>query len=215
MGNLLDAVSQSRVLRVKKLIAKGADVNKEDLYFGVTPLMRVRNAETAQVLLDAGADVHFKDKKGRTPLGEARNEQIAQLLIAAGAELTPETELFLSCRFGQTDKVKALIAAGVNVNAVYGNEFTPLHYAANAPIVRALIDAGADVNAKDHLNQVPLTHAILRHDYESVQMLLDAGADVNAVWSVPARYRLITKNALNSTQDPKMLKLLLDAGAKP
>ena len=46
--------------------------------------------------------------------------------------------------------------------------------------VRALIEAGADVNRKGHFDpETPLLVAIEAGNYESMDMLLEAGADVN------------------------------------
>ena len=47
-------------------------------------------------------------------------------------------------------------------------------------IVQALIDAGADVNAKDHSGWTALDHAAVKGHTEIVKILLKAGADVNA-----------------------------------
>jgi len=67
---LLVAVAQSDVIRVKTLLAKGADVNakNED---GVTPLYAAAalgQKEIVEMLLANKADVNVKDNDGTTPL---------------------------------------------------------------------------------------------------------------------------------------------------
>ena len=47
-------------------------------------------------------------------------------------------------------------------------------------IAQMLIDAGADVNAKDADGSTVLMHAVSGGERETVKLLLDAGADVNA-----------------------------------
>ncbi len=59
----------------------------------------------------------------------------------------------------------------------------PIHLAATNPDVsalKALIDAGADVNARDNDASTPLHMAVYTQKVTQTQMLLDAGADPKA-----------------------------------
>jgi hypothetical protein len=59
----------------------------------------------------------------------------------------------------------------------------PIHLAATNPDIsalKALIDAGADVNARDHDASTPLHMAVYVQKAQHTQMLLDAGADPKA-----------------------------------
>ena len=88
------------------------------------------------------------------------------------------------------EEIKAAIANGADVNEKGGGyEETPLHIAAQgswrADIVRALVEAGADVNAKNVNLSTPLHYAALQgvsddESDEGVKALIEAGADVNA-----------------------------------
>ena len=63
---------------------------------------------------------------------------------------------------------------------------TPLHLAATNPdvtAVKALLAAGADVNAKDMDGNTPLHMAAYTNRVENAKVLLEAGADVNIVSS--------------------------------
>ena len=60
---------------------------------------------------------------------------------------------------------------------------TALHFAASyssASIVRALIEAGAEVNARDSWKRSPL-HLSAGHNPAAVPVLLEANADVNVL----------------------------------
>ena len=51
------------------LIAAGADINRQDTVFGLTPLMQAIKAgrsEAVKLLVDAGARLDLKDSEGRT-----------------------------------------------------------------------------------------------------------------------------------------------------
>jgi ankyrin repeat protein len=81
--------------------------------------------------------------------------------------------------------VRTLIEHGAKVNLAFGPiQMTPLIWASfqECPeIVRMLIKAGADVNAKDALGSTALVWAGMseRDDAETVAALLEAGAAVN------------------------------------
>lgn len=92
---------------------------------------------------------------------------------------------------------------------------TPLHFASvcssNPEVIVAIVNAGADVNAKDKNGWTPLHWAILINpNSEVITALLNAGADVNAKnneGSTPLHL------AANHSSDPEVTTLLLNAGA--
>jgi len=57
--------------------------------------------------------------------------------------------------------VRALIQAGADVKIKNNRLSTPLHYTDCAACALMLIDAGADINAVNKKGQSPLRHAIL------------------------------------------------------
>ncbi len=118
-----------------------------------------------------------------------------------------------------------LINAGANVNVkddIFG--FTPLHYAAEwkeVAATKALIKAGADVNARDNKRSTPLHKAVSERmegapnqpwvdkQVQIVEILIKAGADVNAedtFWTTPLRIAARTGQV-------EMVKALVAAGA--
>lgn len=81
----------------------------------------------------------------------------------------------------------------------------------DAAQVKALLDAGADVNAKSPYGSTALFFACDRGHVEVIKLLIDKGADVNVedtFYHATALYWAVTKNR------PEIVKLLLDHGAK-
>lgn len=86
--------------------------------------------------------------------------------------------LFDATQNGDIKTLKALLTAGADVNAVDYNGATPLMWSKNASIAKTLIEAGADVNAKDNSGTTALMFCSYNVDIANV--LIAAGADVNA-----------------------------------
>ncbi|MFO1315099.1 MAG: ankyrin repeat domain-containing protein [Burkholderiales bacterium] len=122
-----------------------------------------RDAAAAQAALTAGADPDVRDDAGATALMRA----------AHGGDLA---------------LVRLLLAAGANVNAVAAGGWTALHKAVHnadedrgfPDVVQALLDAGADVEARIGYGIRPLMLAAGYGETAVVETLLHAGADVLA-----------------------------------
>ena len=91
------------------------------------------------------------------------------------------TPLMRASRKGHLEIVKALIAAGANVN-IQHNGRTALIYAiwlGHLKIVKVLIVAGADVNHQDNVARTALIYASESGYLEIAKALIAAGANVN------------------------------------
>lgn len=85
---------------------------------------------------------------------------------------------------GDTKQVLDLLAKGVDINDPgdsdkYG---TPLHHAAyggHLDLMKTLIERGANVNAKDSLDNTPLALAAQQEHVQAVEVLLQHRADAN------------------------------------
>lgn len=113
---------------------------------------------------------------------------IAKLLLMKGADIgvvNPFGEglLSLAARKGQTEWVRLLDDKGGGVrSASLGYKQTALHISAmenQADCVKYLLEAGAEIDAKNVVGWSPLMWASATGAVECVRALVDAGADVN------------------------------------
>jgi len=246
---LFASVNSGDLANVQRILALGVDPNKVDDYgvdpnpnakrlersvsftddnpkYGWTALHYAVNGlhlETAEVLVNAGANVNARDSRMRTPL----------------------MTLVSDFRFRRTDadrtaknrKVEAiafmLIQNGALVNATDKSEDTALimdsRVASASPIlVQILVDGGANVNHQGKFNKTALMLAAANNRLAWVDLLLDLGADPNlqdvagktALRSVVARHerssRVTLLRAMGRKKDmTNMVRLLLIGGADP
>ncbi len=96
------------------------------------------------------------------------------------------TPLHLAAHFGHTNAVRWLLGAGADVQARSKNDLAnqPLHAAAagKAPLelLTLLLDAGADVNARQHGGFTPILETAQNGNLAATQLLLARGADAQA-----------------------------------
>lgn len=119
-----------------------------------------------------------------------------QALIGAGAQVDAldgsfhrRSPLMIAARRGALDLVNPLLQAGANLelpDKVYGCR--PLHHAAiggHVAVVKALLDAGALVTAKDYKGATPLQLAQRKGHTEVAQLLTQAEAASLPSFPVP------------------------------
>ena len=175
------------------LVASGADINAKNSV-GETPLLLAvsRSSSTvSRTLLELGASAEESDLDGIRPLIKAVQQgsrTLAALLLDHGA-------------FVGTIQVKQ-------------KPVTPLHEAARLKwetICQLVLRRGANVNARDSLEQTPLHKAVLEERLVVAGSLLSSGADVGAKDNMQ-RTALHYAVVWNSVP---LVKLLLDHGASP
>lgn len=136
--------------------------------------------------------------------------------LLARADSKGSMPLHCASSQGFEEVVGFLLEQGADVHALDANGETSLHHAASAPraaqaCCRRLLDAGANVHARDHRGTSPLHCAAVRRGAVSVcQLLLARGADPNSR-SLSGRTPLIAAAEFDHTAP--LAAVLLQAGA--
>lgn len=161
-------------------------------------------------MINSGTNVNARfSGDGSTALMEAvtyNNTEIVKMLIQAGADVNAKTD-DIGVPFDPDDEYGAPPGRiTVLMNAVHSSEKNALE------VVQLLLQAGADVNAKDEQGGTALMLAVGNLDV--VRALLQAGADVNAkrldgITTLMSAGRYSQGFKIN----PKVFEVLLNAGA--
>lgn len=104
--NILDAVIQRDIKKVKALISQNADINEQDKENGFSALhycAQFRLKDIAKLLIDNNAKIDIKDNDGNTPLFKAvyfsqGDTKIIKMLLAAGANPNSKNKAGVSPR---------------------------------------------------------------------------------------------------------------------
>ena len=148
---------------------------------------RIAVVSSAPAVFSLAAEAPARDAAGNTPLHRAAlNHDLAA--------------------------VRALLAAGAEVDAKNAAEATPLLYGAgHVEIVRALLARGANPNTASQARTTPLMIAAAHPEsYEPVRLLIEAGADLHARKNTDAEVIL---DLAVKAGDQRTVGLLFERGA--
>jgi ankyrin repeat protein len=161
---------------------------------GWTPFMQSPSASVSKMLFDHGADIHAATKQGITAFQHAVqscNLELVSFLLANGADVQ-----------ARAVRQEWLCVSSEQTTAIIADN-TPLHLAIASyqgvldgntlGVVTALLDHGANIEARDGTGKTPLLLAISRdysyssptrtwtHNEKVVNCLLERGADPHVV----------------------------------
>ncbi|MBI1215659.1 MAG: hypothetical protein GC185_07565 [Alphaproteobacteria bacterium] len=190
---LMAAAAKGNDALVGMLLAAGADATARDR-LGRNVLQHCAQGvkkETVVQMIDAGADTESRDTWQRTPLLSAvmaNQTELVSALIEKGADVNAgdndnNTALYYALQHRKLSLVDPLLKAGADPNIAHKySGMTLLHIACDQGLDREvgkLIEAKADLKAKDKQGRTPLHVAVLNTYGQAgmVKKLLDAGAD--------------------------------------
>jgi uncharacterized protein len=216
---LMWAASEGHADTARLLIAAGADTNARSHFVAA---VNGRGFEGRTPVADR-TDVRVEEFASGwlTPLMFAAREgrlEVAHILVAAGADVDAsagdgKTALVLAIFNGNYAVASLLVENGADVNNADAQRFTPLFWAVDRrnmetapnfpwmvtadpmPLIRALLDAGADPNAvvdntprarmREGSPRIVFATALMRAafagDLELVKLLLESGADPTVI----------------------------------
>jgi ankyrin repeat protein len=210
---------------VRLLLEAGADANAATRG-GETVLMmaaRSGSVDAVKALLVRGAKHDSRERRGQTALmwaADGNFPDLAQYLIAHGAEVRVRAA---------ANTWDAQITSEPRAQYRPTGGLTPLLYAARSGCsrcVRAMLEAGADVNQPNPDGVTPLMVAIDNFHYDTARLLLDQGANPHVWdwWGRTALYVAVDMNTYSrrgpqtvasETSALDVIRLLLDAGVNP
>jgi ankyrin repeat protein len=175
---LYSASASGNVDVMKLLLDAGADKDGKNCGGDNTPLISAieeGSANVVRVLLEAGTDREMRDGDGYTPLIAAIRHsrvEVVSLLLQAGANKDA------------VDQHRWVVVQNSDGSVTNINYATPLiHAAANddfwaesLAIVKLLLDAGANKEAKDYEGDTALKVAEIEHHSRIAKLLRNAGA---------------------------------------
>ena len=152
----------------------GVPVVLFSLYYGQPGLVRL--------FLEKGAVVDIFSAAGIGVIGRLRELLKKDPALANAESADGFSPLGLAAFFGRLDAVRVLLQHGARVNQPSNNpqKVMPLHSAVaggHLEIARALLDAGAEVDAVQEGGFTPLMSAAQNGSVEMVRLLLERGAD--------------------------------------
>ncbi len=196
--------------------------SKKDLHFLLWKAVEERDHNTIKQLIGLGVNLEtgFGDKNTAVLMLSAWKgySEITDMLIDAGAELEAKdnagwTAIIYGTTAGKKAAVQSLISAGAKVNARFGDKNTTVlmlsAWKGYSEITDMLIDAKAELEAKDNAGWTAVWWAVWTKHPHIVNLLVGAGADVDS--KNKDKEPMVIWATLN--QDIEAIQLLIDAGA--
>ncbi|KAF5590336.1 hypothetical protein FPANT_6050 [Fusarium pseudoanthophilum] len=171
----------------------------------------VGSVVTIEKFIQAGVDLNIACSVSVT------SDSVAHMLLDHGADYdhivqSGDTVCHIAAKNGKLSVVERLLNLG-DFDKKNSSGYTPLHVASNADIIRVLLVAGFNANARDDNGWTALHNAALQGNPHGIEVLLRYGANADTL-TVHGTTALQVALGSRTTSDRDMLriaKLLLDS----
>ncbi|KAE9371781.1 ankyrin [Stipitochalara longipes BDJ] len=182
---LHNAAVNGHVSVLAYLLDHGADLHQkiENGYHAFLIAVTSNHPEAVKLLIDRGADVNAIDVDGWYPVHLAYNHApTMQVLLEAGADPSimgnNSSALYLASYYDKADVVEALLKYNPKLEFTppVGSNWTALSAASSnghPEVVRLLLEAGANVNHKSKLGEMPLQYAVSNGREDIVDIIME------------------------------------------
>jgi ankyrin repeat protein len=209
---LLAAIRTNDTAAVRTVLERTPEVRARineplpGLPFDTTPLLGAvgkRNQEMIDVLIGAGADINVKSGWWAGGFGvlDTADPSLVPFLIERGAHIDAPAAAHL----GMLDRLKELVSRDpALVHARGGDGQTPLHTAATVEIARYLVDAGADIDARDIDHESTPAQYMLRDRADVARYLVGRGCRTDILMASALGDLALVRRHLDS--DPEAIR---------
>lgn len=191
---LLEAAHHDYVEVARLLLNAGADMSLRNEGGETALRMAIQQGSLGvfRLLVERGCKLDMEQDEPAWLLTQSAGQghlELVEWLLAQGVnvDITNDsgcTALTLAAKGSHLDVVETLLRAGADVNDTETVLMWAADHPGNAAVLRALIEAGADVNAKSNTEGTALSWTVWSKEHggdrEMVEVLLAAGADVNS-----------------------------------
>ncbi|MFZ5988966.1 MAG: ankyrin repeat domain-containing protein [Bacillota bacterium] len=210
LTGLIDSARAGNVKRLEVQLSRNKV--KEKTYKALNQAIAYNRAKAVKVILNHIENPDYTANSYSPLVNAARqgNREIVKMLIDKGAKVyvsdnSPGSPLYHAVMYGRRDVVKLLLDNGAdpNLNEIPIILGIPQYEDNLAEIARLLVLKGAD--PKGNLGKNAVEIAVLKKDYELLDMLIEKGAGVHLSASL---------DEAASNNDRQMVEYLIKSGAE-